>query len=144
MRWFQQAWPCGNGKSKMKNKIFSAGLLGLYALVSIATSVAPNDGTYETHAYSVASNCSNASMTVGQISVTAGRITSPALTSFLSIGFPTEILSVGSPSSGELAPALTRTCVHTLDTSIPNTTISVYTCTDNGIPSCTINLTHLD
>lgn len=129
-----------------QSKLSSALLLGLYAIVTIATSVRPNgeDYLFQTKSYSVSTNCGNATMTTGQITVTEQRITNPSDTNFLAIGIPTETLDVGSDISGELAPALTRTCAHSLDTSVPNTTISVYTCEDNGIPSCILNLTHLN
>lgn len=127
----------------MQSKVSSVLLLGVYALVTIATSY-KRDGEYVTRSYSVASNCGNATMTTGQISVTEGRITSPSVMSFTVIGIPSETLNIGADISGELAPALTRSCTYSLDDSTPNVLISVYTCEDNGIPSCIINLTHLD
>jgi hypothetical protein len=127
----------------MGSKLVSVVLLALYAAVTVATSQGdvPN---FPTHNYSVSSNCSNASFTSGQISVTQGYISSPSGIDFRALGFPNETLSIGDSTSGELAPALTRTCAHNLDTSVINTTVSVYTCVDNGALSCTINLTHLD
>jgi hypothetical protein len=127
----------------MVNKIYSLFLLFLYAAITIATSNSPLTD-YPTFHYSVASNCSNATFTSGEITVTEAMITSPSNIDFRALGFPTEVVSVGQSSSGELAPALTRTCAHNLDTSVVNTTVSVYTCVDNGVLSCTINLTHLD
>jgi hypothetical protein len=127
----------------MQNKITSVLLLFLFGLISVATSY-NGAKTYVTHSYSVATNCNNATMTSGQISVTEQVITSPSETNFMALGFPVQTLNVGDSVSGELAPALTRTCAHSLDTSTVNTVISVYTCSDNGTPSCTINLTHLD
>jgi hypothetical protein len=127
----------------MKNKFSSGLLLCLYGAVTIATSVKP-DAQYVTHSYSVSTNCSNASFTTGQISVTEGRIISPSVMSFYALGIPSETLNIGADISGELAPALTRTCLYTLDTSTPNVSVSVYTCDDNGIPACIVNLTHLD
>lgn len=130
----------------MRSKIFSTLLLASYALVTIATSVKPNGTDYlaETKNYNVASNCSNATMTNGAISVTSGNITYPTGLNFTIVGIPSETLTIGDNISGELAPALTRTCTYSLDNSTINVTISVYTCQDNGIPSCIINFTHLD
>jgi len=130
----------------MKNRFFSVLLLLTYAAVTIATSVKPVGADYlqETRNYSVTSNCGNASLTTGQISVTGATITAPSATTFLSTGIPTETLNIGEDVSGDLAPALTRSCQHSLDNTLPNLTISVYTCADNGIPACIVNFTHLN
>ena len=141
MPWCRQVSPYGSGKNKMRNKIYSIFILSLYALVTIATSQKKEGLAAETHEYAITSNCSNASVTTGTISLSSGTISN---TDFRVYGFPNEALVVGEDSTGELAPALTRTCIHSLDTSTPTVTISVYTCSDNSIPSCIINLTHLD
>ncbi len=118
--------------------------MAFYGLITVATSYSPNQYGYETHSYMVSTNCSNATSTTGQISVTEGRIVSPSQTSFITFGIPSETLNMGEEISGELAPALTRNCEHSLDTSTINVVISVYTCKDNGITSCIVNFTHLD
>lgn len=144
MRWFQQAWLFGSGKNRMKNRVLPAALLFTYALVTIATSYKKDSVPLESRSYSVFSNCGNATTTSGQVTVTGYEITYPAGTNFTAFGFPTQTMSVGSDVSGELAPALLRTCTHFLNTAVINTIVSEYTCTDVGIPACVINLTHLD
>ena len=127
-----------------RDKISSVVILLTYAAVTVATSQKDaQNNLYQTHSYDVSSNCSNATYTSGAITVTGQTITSPASTSFFSLGFPVTEITVGQDVSGDLAPALTRNCTHAISTAL-NTTISVYTCTDNSIPSCTISLTHLD
>jgi hypothetical protein len=143
MQWFQQVWPYGNGKSKMSNFFKSAALLMLFASVTIATSKLKDTPTLDTKAYSITSNCSNATFTNGIVSVADGSISSPSGVNFLDLGFPSVILVVGQDVSADIGGGLIRVCTHT-SSVISNQTISTYTCLDNSFPACLINLTHLD
>lgn len=127
-------------------KLFLKSIIVLlpFALITLATSVKKDGDNFTIpKSYAVSSNCSNASITTGQITVYGSEISSPTSTSFLNLGFPTSSVNVGSNISAELAPSLTRTCNHSSNT-VSNTTVSTYTCSDNSIPACLINLTHLD
>lgn len=111
-----------------------------FAIVTVATSQLQET---KTRIYSVTSNCGNASFTTGTITVNSNNIIeSPANVDFTNLGFPTASVVVGADSSGDLAPALTRTCTHS-SSVVGGTTVSAYTCSDNSIPSCTINLSHI-
>jgi|GEM_PF-4198544 len=138
---FQQVWLSGSGKNKMhKNFISSVLILLPFLIVTIATSSYKYVPIIRT--YSVSSNCSNATLTSGTITATDSTITSPANTTYLSIGLPLANLIVGGAAtiSAEIAPALTRTCLHSL-VAVGSATNSVYTCADNSIPSCVVTLT---
>lgn len=143
MQWFRQAWLYGNGKNKMLSSLKSAALLILFASVTIATSKLKDTPTLDTKAYSITSNCGNATFTTGIISVTDGSISSPSGVNFLQLGFPSVILVVGQDVSSDIGGGMIRVCTHS-SSVISNQTISTYTCLDNSFPACLINLTHLD
>lgn len=143
MQWFQQASLFGNGKNKMANFVKSTLLLLLFASVTIATSKYKDSSALSTKFYSATSNCSNATFTTGNISVTNGAISSPSGINFLQLGFPSVILVVGQDVSSDIGGGAIRVCTHS-SSVISNQTISTYTCSDNSFPACIINLTHLD
>jgi hypothetical protein len=129
----------------MQAKNFANSLLILlpFALVSLATSKA-SDYSPTPLNYNLASDCANATVISGPVTVTDGEVTSPANTTFLDFGLPVAKFSIATenPVSAEIAPALTRSCIYTLITT-PNV-VKTYTCSDNGIYSCTVTLTRTE
>ncbi|MGZ3690581.1 MAG: hypothetical protein ACXVAX_03710 [Pseudobdellovibrio sp.] len=126
----------------IRNKITTAFVLGIYALITVATSTSstgPIDITAKN--YSVASNCSNATVTSGQIEVSGDTIVTPSTIDFTNIGLCSPQITIGSDCSGTLAPALTRHCVYSSSNPTGLAVVSTYTCSDNSIPSCVVTLT---
>ena len=133
-----------NLNNKVAYFILKILILSLFSITIVATSYKrADDSLFISKSYSATSNCANASFTSGIVSVRAGQVETPAGTTFLNLGFPSVTVSIGSDVSAEIAIALVRTCRYS-QSVISNTTTSIYDCDDNGIPSCTINLIHLD
>ena len=124
----------------LKNKIYTFFILALYGLITVATSKADDPLTATNKKYTFTSNCSNASLLSGSIEVsTDGLIVNPSNIDFTNLGLPVANVSVGSDVSAQIAPALTRSCVYS-STTLSGVVTSTYTCADNSIPSCIINL----
>ena len=129
----------------MDAKNFSLSLMILlpFAVVSIATSKA-KDSVPVVINYNLASDCANATVISGPVTITDQAVTSPANTTLLDFGLPVAQFSLfgENPIVAEIAPALTRSCVYSLVTS--PTLVNTYTCSDNGAYVCTVTLTKAD
>ncbi|MGE0631870.1 MAG: hypothetical protein AB7O96_05655 [Pseudobdellovibrionaceae bacterium] len=117
--------------------------LTMTAVVSIATSQAPSSGRTATKsAAGAASNCPGAILTNQQIVATSyGTITDPADIDFTFFGLPEEVVVIGQTSVSGLVNGVTRTCVHSVDTT--SGTMHVYTCSENDAVVCEVTFTAL-
>ena len=131
-------------QSSKFNKLGSVLLLSGYALVTIATSYA-KDYVPIVKNYTINSNCSNATYTVGPITTSDATIINPASTTYLNLGLPVALVFINTDTlvTGDIAPALSRSCIRSSGV-VSGYTITTYTCADNSIPSCIVNFTHLD
>ena len=124
-----------------KNFAYSVLILLPFVLVSLATSK-KKDTAPVPLSYDLLSDCANATVTSGVITITEGVVTDPVNTTFLDFGLPVAELLPGfdNPITGEIAPALTRSCVYSFTTGTTHST-RTFTCSDNGIYACTFTLT---
>lgn len=104
------------------------------AIVTIETSKKGDD-------FGAASNCANAKITNQVITVNEyGIVIAPSDRSFLDFGLPTSSLMIATQTavSGTVNRA-TRDCTYSLNTT--SETLHVYSCSDNGTPTCQISFT---
>lgn len=127
--------------AKLK-KVFSLICLMATAVVSIATSKAPNSAPDSSFRYGAASNCPDAIVTNQSITVLAGGITSPSGMDFSMLGLPTATVSIGQQTivSGMVNGQI-RSCTYSYDAALG--AMHIYSCTDNGFASCQVSFTSL-
>lgn len=128
----------------MKNFVQSVVLLLAIAAVTVATSNNEGKNLPVVRSYTVASDCSNATVTTGTLIATDNKVTSPLNTTYLNVGLPVSEMIVGGETTvtGTIAPALVRSCTYATVIVGANTTY-VYVCSDNAIYACTVSLTQL-
>lgn len=123
------------------NFLRSLFILVPFALVTIATSTR-KEYTPLPMGYTVASDCGNATVISGPVTVLEDTVTEPANTTFLDFGLPMDKIYFGkeNPVSAEIAPALIRSCIFSL-TAGPTESTRTFTCSDNGVYACTVTFT---
>ena len=113
------------------------------SIVTIATSKKSDIPVLLNSNYGSASNCSNATVTNQAITVTsAGIIVAPEMINFRNLGLPVTSLKIATDTaiSGAVGTVV-RSCSYSLNTT--SGTLHVYSCTDDGTPSCQVSFTPL-
>ena len=113
------------------------------SIVTIATSKKRDIPVLLNSSYGSASNCLNATVTNQAISVTStGIIVAPEMIDFRNLGLPVTTLQIATQTaiSGTVGSVL-RSCTYSLNST--SGTLHVYSCDDNGTPSCQVSFTPL-
>lgn len=113
------------------------------SIVTIATSKSSNGTVLVNSNYGSASNCSNATVTNQVITVSSsGFIVSPEMIDFKNLGLPVATLQIATQTaiSGTVG-SVSRSCTYSLNST--SGTLHVYSCDDNGTPSCQVSFTPL-
>ncbi len=106
----------------------------VWTVVATSTSKGSLFGTYQ-----VKSDCVVPAIQGLTISVSNSTITSPASTTFTTLGFPNSTLTIGESNTGTFGAA-TRVCEIAFRTEFGLTDSYLYACADNGQFVCNIFL----
>lgn len=109
-------------------------LCTVWTVVATSTSKGSLFGTYQ-----VKSDCVSPVIQGLTISVSNSTITSPASTTFTTLGFPNATLIIGEANAGTFGGA-TRVCEIAFRTELGFTDSYLYACADNGEFVCNIFL----
>ena len=113
------------------------------SIVTIATSKKGDSPVLLNSIYGSASNCLNATVTNQAITVSsAGSILSPEMIDFRNLGLPVATLKIATETAiSGMVGSVVRSCSYSLNST--SGTLHVYSCDDNGTPSCQVSFTPL-